>query len=117
MVICFDLDGTILDTYNNKDKVLELIELGINPILEEDENTEKIFEGLSIVLTGKLESLTRDEASAIIERLGGNASSSVSKKTSFVVCGSDAGSKKQKAEELKIKIISEEEFLELVKGK
>lgn len=101
----------------NKDKVLELIELGINPILEEDENTEKIFEGLSIVLTGKLESLTRDEASAIIERLGGNASSSVSKKTSFVVCGSDAGSKKQKAEELKIKIISEEEFLELVKGK
>ena len=48
---------------------------------------------MTIVLTGKLESLTRDEASEIIEKLGGNVSTSVSKKTSFVVCGSDAGSR------------------------
>lgn len=102
---------------SNVDMVLELMDLGINPTVEEDLDTVKIFSGMSIVLTGKLESLTREEASSIIERLGGNASSSVSKKTSFVVCGSDAGSKKQKAEELKIKIISEQEFLDLVKDK
>ncbi len=101
----------------NSNLVNELIDLGINPVLEEDTSTNKIFEGMSIVLTGKLESLTRDEASEIIERLGGNASSSVSKKTAFVVAGSDAGSKKQKAIDLKIKILTEQEFLDLVEGK
>ncbi len=98
----------------NSDLVRELQSLGINPIEEVNEN-EQIFKGMTIVLTGKLESLTREEATKIIEDMGGNAASSVSKKTSFVVAGSDAGSKKTKAEELNIKIISEQEFLEMIK--
>lgn len=99
----------------NYNLIKELESLGINPIEETITNEEQIFAGMTIVLTGKLESLTRDEASEIIEKLGGNASTSVSKKTSFVVCGSDAGSKRTKALELGIKIISEDEFLDLVK--
>lgn len=99
----------------NYNLIKELESLGINPIEEAITNDEQIFAGMTIVLTGKLESLTRDEASEIIEKLGGNASTSVSKKTSFVVCGSDAGSKRTKALELGIKIISEDEFLDLVK--
>lgn len=111
------IGSSVVNYFNkNSDLVLELIELGINPIVQEVEG-EKIFSGLSIVLTGKLETLTRDEASAIIERLGGNSSSSVSKKTAFVVAGSDAGSKLTKAQELNIKIINEKEFLDLVGDK
>lgn len=99
----------------NYNLIKELESLGINPIEEAITNEKQIFAGMTIVLTGKLESLTRDEASEIIEKLGGNVSTSVSKKTSFVVCGSDAGSKRTKALELGIKIISEDEFLDLVK--
>ena len=74
-----------------------------------------LFEGKSIVLTGKLESMTRDEASALIESLGGKAASSVSKSTYMLVYGSDAGSKLTKAQSLGIKTIGELEFLELCK--
>ena len=68
------------------------------------------FAGKTFVLTGALETLTRDEASAIIESFGGKSAGSVSKKTSYVVAGSDAGAKLQKAESLGIEIISEEQF-------
>lgn len=98
----------------NYNLIKELQSLGINPIEENESSEEAIFSGMTIVLTGKLETLTRDEASALIEKYGGNASTSVSKKTTFVVAGSDAGSKKDKAIALGIKIISEEEFLKLV---
>ena len=100
---------------NNIDLIEELIELGVNPIEEKKINESNLFAGQTIVLTGKLETLTRDEATKIIEDFGGNVSSSVSKKTSFVLLGSDAGSKYEKAKALGIKIISEEEFLKLVK--
>ncbi len=100
---------------SNKEVVEELQQLGINPITSKKVAENLIFSGMSIVLTGKLESLTRDEASKIIEDLGGIPTSSVSKKTAFVIVGSDAGSKKDKAVSLGIKIISEEEFLEIVK--
>lgn len=99
----------------NKDIIEELQSIGINPIVEKKDDVEQIFAGKSIVLTGKLENLTRDEASKIIEKLGGNASSSVSKKTFMVIAGSDAGSKRTKAEQLGIKIVSEDEFLEMIK--
>ena len=71
------------------------------------------FEGLTFVLTGTLESMTRDEAKAIIEKFGGKASGSVSKKTSYVLAGEDAGSKLTKAQQLGIKIINEQEFKEM----
>lgn len=72
--------------------------------------TDHRFAGKTFVLTGTLPSFTRDEASAIIERLGGKVSGSVSKKTSFVLAGEAAGSKLAKAESLGISIINEEQF-------
>ena len=69
------------------------------------------LEGKTFVLTGSLEHYSRDEASEIIEKLGGKTSSSVSKKTDYVLAGEDAGSKLKKAQELGITIISEEEFI------
>ena len=65
---------------------------------------------MTFVLTGTLQHYTRDEAAAIIESYGGKASSSVSKKTSFVLAGENAGSKLIKAEGLGIRIITEQEF-------
>ena len=75
-----------------------------------DEN----FSGKTFVLTGKLEQFTRDEAAKLIEERGGRVSSSVSKKTDYVVAGDDAGSKLTKAESLGVKILNEESFREMV---
>ena len=72
------------------------------------------FAGKTFVLTGALQRYTRDEASAIIERFGGKASGSVSKKTSYVLAGENAGSKLAKAQELGIPVISEDEFAEMI---
>ena len=103
---------SIVSFFNaNKDCVYELISLGVNPINEVPVNDErKIFSGMTIVLTGKLPTLTRNEATSLIEANGGNVSSSVSKNTSFVLLGEDAGSKMDKA----IKMVSEEEFLKMI---
>ncbi len=73
------------------------------------------FAGMTFVLTGELTNYKRNEAAAIIESFGGKASSSVSKKTSMVLAGENAGSKLQKATELGVKIISEAEFEEMIK--
>jgi len=73
------------------------------------------FAGKTFVLTGTLPSLKRDEAKAIIEKFGGKASGSVSKKTDYVLAGEEAGSKLTKAQELGITIISEAEFLDMTK--
>ena len=73
------------------------------------------FAGKTFVLTGALSLFTRDEATAQIERFGGKAASSVSKRTSFVVAGENAGSKLRKANELGIPVLSEEEFLAMLK--
>ena len=73
------------------------------------------LKGLSFVLTGALEKFTRDEASEMIETRGGKSSGSVSKKTTYVVAGEAAGSKLRKAQELGIPVLTEEEFLELLK--
>jgi DNA ligase (NAD+) len=72
------------------------------------------FAGKTFVLTGTLPTLTREEATAKIESLGGKVSGSVSKKTDFVAAGEDAGSKLDKAQKLGVKIISEKEFLAMV---
>ncbi len=79
----------------------------------EIEKADKIFEGMTFVLTGTLPNLSRDEASAIIERHGGKASSSVSSKTTYVVAGEKAGSKLTKAQNLGVAIIDEETLLKM----
>ena len=76
--------------------------------------TDNRFAGKTIVLTGALSKFTREEATEKIELLGGKASGSVSKKTSFVVAGENAGSKERKARELGIPVISEDEFLDMI---
>ena len=76
--------------------------------------TDSRFAGKTFVLTGALTKFTRDEATEQIERFGGKVSGSVSKKTSYVVVGENAGSKERKARELGIPILSEEEFLMLI---
>jgi DNA ligase (NAD+) len=100
-------------------KELEIIEklraYGVN--FEEKEEFVTIgkkLEGLTFVLTGELQSMTRNEAKAKIEQLGGKVSGSVSKKTSFVIAGANPGSKYSDAVKLGIKILNEEEFLELI---
>ena len=76
--------------------------------------TDARFAGKTFVLTGALSKFTREEATEKIELLGGKASGSVSKKTSFVVVGENAGSKERKARELGIPILTEDEFLEMI---
>ncbi len=109
---------SIIDYFQDEDNLrllAELKELGVNPIAQKEAEIPQIFAGMSIVLTGKLETLTRDEATKLIEERGGRSSSSVSKKTDFVVAGSDAGSKLDKAQALGIPVLTEEEFLAKIK--
>lgn len=80
----------------------------------EDNNVDNRFEGMTFVLTGTLEGMTRDEASEIIQRHGGKTSSSVSKKTTYVLAGEAAGSKLTKAESLGVKVINLQEFIKMV---
>ncbi len=77
--------------------------------------TDVRFEGKTFVLTGTLPTLTRSEASSIIESFGGKTSSSVSKKTDYVLAGEEAGSKLEKAQKLGVTVITEEEFNEMIK--
>ena len=90
-----------------------LREAGVNMEAEE-QGSDQRFAGMTFVLTGSLERFTRDEASKMIEDRGGKASSSVSKKTSYVVAGAAAGSKLRKAQELGVPVLTEEEFLALM---
>jgi DNA ligase (NAD+) len=91
------------------DIINKLRDLGLN-MKSLREVKDKRFEGMTFVLTGTLTRFTRNEASAIIEEFGGKTASSVSKKTTCVLAGEDAGSKLRKATELGIRIINEDEF-------
>ena len=97
------------------DLINKLKEYGVNMEAIKEEGTDERFAGLTFVLTGTLEKYSRDEAQEIIEKLGGKTSGSVSKKTSYVLAGESAGSKLTKAQELGVKIISENEFEEMIK--
>lgn len=95
--------------------VRELQEAGLNPVMEKKADPqagELPFAGMSIVVTGSLEKFTRPEIEAMIVKLGGRASGSVSKKTSFLVAGAEAGSKLDKAMVLGVEVLTEEAFLE-----
>lgn len=108
---------SVADYFSNE-KTKELIEslkssgVNMNSLsVVEDER----FKGMTFVLTGTLPTLKRSEASAIIESFGGKTSSSVSKKTTYVLAGEEAGSKLDKANALGIQIINENEFMEMIK--
>ena len=108
--------GYITDFFSHPE-ASELIEklrkAGVVMTHESEKKSDK-FAGLTFVLTGTLPTMKRDEASALIESMGGKVSGSVSKKTSFVVVGENAGSKERKARELGIPILSEDEFLAMI---
>ena len=91
-----------------------LREAGVDFTSHEEKKDER-FAGKTFVLTGTLSRYTRDEASAIIESYGGKASGSVSKKTSYVLAGENAGSKLTKAESLGVRILTEDEFEEMIR--
>lgn len=97
------------------DLISKLKDAGINFEQVEEENSDNRFEGKVFVLTGALEKYSRKEAEEIIEKFGGKTSSSVSKKTSYVLAGEESGSKLVKANELGITIISENDFEEMIK--
>ena len=98
-----------------KDLISRLKQVGVNTQrLKEDDEDER-FAGKTFVLTGSLENFSREGASNIIEKFGGKTSSSVSKKTSYVLAGEDAGSKLTKAQSLGVTIITEQEFADMIK--
>lgn len=92
--------------------IKRLENLGVNMIYAKKSTGDGRFKGLTFVLTGTLPTMKRDEAKKLIESFGGKVSSSVSKKTSFVVAGEDAGSKLDKANELGVAVISESELID-----
>jgi len=98
-----------------KDLISRLKQAGVNTERLKDENEDDRFAGKTFVLTGSLEKYSREEASNIIEKFGGKTSSSVSKKTSYVLAGEDAGSKLTKAQSLGVTVITEAEFEEMCK--
>ena len=105
-----------LSNDNNLRFINELIEIGMNPQYEiQNKNTDNIFSGKTIVLTGKLDELTRNEAKEYLERFGAKVTGSVTSKTDYVIAGEKAGSKLAKAEQLGIQVLSEDEFIDIMK--
>jgi DNA ligase (NAD+) len=102
---------------SNRQVIMQLLELGL--VVERQQVARKTpalpLSGSIFVFTGGLDSLSREEAASLVEQLGGTAASSVSKNTTYVVAGEDAGSKLDQAKKLGVRILREQEFLELVK--
>jgi DNA ligase (NAD+) len=104
-----------LDESRNADVIDQFVELGVRwPETTAATTKGGPFDGKTIVLTGRLASLSRDEAGDLIREAGGTVSGSVSRKTDFVVAGDEAGSKLKKANDLGLKIFEEDEFLKLL---
>lgn len=107
----------IIDFFK-EEKVLktidELLELGVNPIYEEKETVDSLFKGKTVVVTGTLNNYSRSSIKEKLEVLGAKVSSSVSKKTDYVLAGEEAGSKLTKAIDLGVTVISEEEFENMI---
>ncbi len=98
----------------NQEIIARLKEAGVNMEMPESEEMGDLLSGMTIVVTGTLPTLGRKEAQELIEKNGGKAAGSVSKKTSYVLAGENAGSKLTKAQDLGIPVISETEFLEMI---
>lgn len=97
----------------SQDLIARFKAAGVNMLCKE-EKLDSRFAGMTFVLTGALEKFTRDEAGEMIEKRGGKSSGSVSKKTTYVVAGENAGSKLRKAQELNIPVLTEDEFLAML---
>ena len=109
----------IIDFFNEKanmDMINELKIFGVNMnYIDTSIDTDSIFAGKTVVLTGSLTTYTRNQATSLLEDLGANVAGSVSKKTDYVIYGVEAGSKLTKAQELGVKTMSEEEFVKAIK--
>lgn len=99
----------------NINQIEQLFAVGVCPVKTSQEVVESKFTGKKIVLTGGLDNYSRPDATALIEKLGGICTSSVSKSTNFVLAGKDAGSKLIKAQELGIEILDEQQFIQILK--
>ncbi|MCM8767309.1 MAG: NAD-dependent DNA ligase LigA [Candidatus Omnitrophica bacterium] len=109
---------SIVEFFSNQEnlKVIEkLKKAGVKMEKEKLEEKKDILSGLTFVITGTLENYSRNEIQNYIKKLGGKVTDSVSKKTDYLICGKEPGSKLQKAQQLGVKIISEQEFEQLVK--
>jgi DNA ligase (NAD+) len=104
-----------LGNQKNREIIQKLKDAGVTMSQEIKEKRNKMLSGVEFVITGKLESMSRPQAEEKVKQLGGAAKSDVTKKTNFLVVGADPGSKLDRAREMGIKIISESEFLELLK--
>ena len=99
----------------NRKMLAELKKLGVIPTPVALPKSE-LFKAQSVVITGTLKSMARDEASELIKLHGGKVSSSVSKNTSYLIVGENPGSKLDKAQNLDVTILTEEQFLEMIEG-
>ncbi|WP_456464353.1 NAD-dependent DNA ligase LigA [Persephonella sp.] len=109
---------SIYDFFHNEQNInmiKELKSLGVQTCKEKEEKVQHIFDGKTFVFTGALKCCSREVAQEIVERLGGHATNSVSKKTSYVVVGENPGSKFRKAQQLGITTINEDEFIQMIK--
>ena len=104
---------TFFHNGQNREVVRRLLAAGVRPSVTEKKVGGK-FTGKTFVFTGALSRFTRDEAKRMVEDEGGHAAGSVSKKTDFVVAGAEAGSKLDKARQLGVKVLTEDEFLEMI---
>ncbi len=113
-----DVSADYIIDFFSREKTREIIDelksAGVSTIFEAEEQKGNILEGLTFVLTGKLPTMSRDEAGVLIESYGGKTSSSVSKKTDYVLAGDDAGSKLTKAQSLGVKIIDEQQLKDML---
>ena len=103
------------DEEHNREAVERLLK-EVSPQKEETAKTDSVVAGKTVVFTGTLETMTRDEAKAQAQRLGAKVSGSVSGKTDYVVAGPGAGSKLKKATDLGVKVLSEKEWADFVSG-
>ncbi|MEA1986028.1 MAG: NAD-dependent DNA ligase LigA [Candidatus Marinimicrobia bacterium] len=101
---------TFVNDEKNVKVILELINYGINPIFQSTKIELQNFRNKTFVITGTLDKYSRDEAKLLIEKAGGKATNSVSKKTDFLLAGEKAGSKLENAKKLNVKILNEKEF-------
>ena len=101
---------------HNRRLIDRLVDFGLRMVMDgpAPDRPEQVFAGMKVVLTGTLLKMTRDDAKELIEQRGGRVTSSVSKKTNFVLAGADPGSKLEKARKLEVRVVDESEFREML---